>query len=130
MVRKKKFVYHAVHMIFGGDFAEEWDEDEERVSKLVFIGKNLDHEELKREFVDARFDEDAFEEQKRNLRFKVGDEVTCNATDGWADGVVVKQMYRSEFMPPGFVAPYQIKLTNGTLIYAPMDTDELIKKRA
>ena len=127
---KKKFVYHAVHMIFGGDFAEEWGEDEERVSKLVFIGKNLDHEELKREFVDARFDQDAFEEQKRNLRFKVGDEVTCNATDGWADGVVVKQMYRSEFMPPGFVAPYQIKLTNGTLIYAPMDTDELIKKRA
>merc|ERR1719240_1076510 len=38
----QKFVYHAVHMIFNGEFTEPWAEDEPRGSKLVFIGKNLD----------------------------------------------------------------------------------------
>merc|ERR1712146_85669 len=47
---EKKFVYQAVHMIFNGDFDEEWAADEVRESKLVFIGKNLDHEKLKADF--------------------------------------------------------------------------------
>jgi hypothetical protein len=37
-------------------------------------------------------------------------------------------MYRDEYMPPGMVAPYQVKLDNGGLIYAPQDSDELIRK--
>jgi len=45
-----KFVYQAVHMIFDGRFDEPWGPGEPRENKLVFIGKNLDHEELKREF--------------------------------------------------------------------------------
>jgi G3E family GTPase len=41
-----------VHMIFDGNFSleESWEEGEERTNKLVFIGKNLNHEELKRGF--------------------------------------------------------------------------------
>ena len=46
----KKFVYQAVHMIFDGRFDEEWAPGEPRVNKLVFIGKNLDLEELKTGF--------------------------------------------------------------------------------
>ena len=46
---RQKFVYQAVHMIFNGNFedSEVWGPDEERESKLVFIGKNLDKEALK-----------------------------------------------------------------------------------
>ena len=42
-----KFVYQAVHMIFDGSFNDDapWG-TEERVNKLVFIGKNLDKEAL------------------------------------------------------------------------------------
>ncbi|EOD27022.1 hypothetical protein EMIHUDRAFT_54553, partial [Emiliania huxleyi CCMP1516] len=47
---EQRFVYHAVHMIFNGDFTEPWEEDEPRESKLVFIGKNLDAAELKARF--------------------------------------------------------------------------------
>ena len=43
---EEKFVYQAVHMIFKGNFDVEWEENEERLSKLVFIGKNLNHDEL------------------------------------------------------------------------------------
>jgi len=43
-----KFVYQAVHMMFDGKFDEAapWAEGEKRENKLVFIGKNLNNEEL------------------------------------------------------------------------------------
>merc|ERR1719198_857526 len=37
-------------MIFNGEFVEPWEELEPRVSKLVFIGKNIDHAGLKKSF--------------------------------------------------------------------------------
>jgi G3E family GTPase len=46
----EKFVYQAVHMIFDGQFDEPWAPGEPRVNKLVFIGKNLDKEELTKNF--------------------------------------------------------------------------------
>ena len=49
MAATQKFVYHAVHMIFNGDF-ENWDPEENRGNKLVFIGKNLDRAELEKGF--------------------------------------------------------------------------------
>ena len=45
-----RFVYHAVHMIFNGEFMEPWAADEERENKLVFIGKNLDAAALREDF--------------------------------------------------------------------------------
>ena len=47
---KQRFVYHAVHMIASADFTDEWAEGEDRTSKLVFIGKDLDRAELQRDF--------------------------------------------------------------------------------
>merc|ERR1712070_49348 len=46
----QKFAYQAVHMLFDGKFDEPWEEGEPRENKLVFIGKNLNHEELKSGF--------------------------------------------------------------------------------
>jgi len=51
----QKFVYQGVHMIFDGRFEDEggWAEGEPRENKLVFIGKNLNHEELKTGFMEC-----------------------------------------------------------------------------
>ena len=45
-----KFVFHAVHMQFDGTPHEPWAEGEERISKLIFIGKNLDRKALNEAF--------------------------------------------------------------------------------
>ena len=46
----KRFVIQGVHMILEGDTQRDWREDEKRVSRLVFIGRNLDRAELERTF--------------------------------------------------------------------------------
>jgi len=127
---QEKFVYQAVHMIFNGNFDEEkWGPDEKRSSKLVFIGKNLDHAALKAAFDACVATPEQQEKKMKAMRFAVGDKVKCNTGDGWQSGEIVALMYRDEYMPPGMVAPYQVKLdANGGLIYAPQDTDELIRK--
>jgi len=124
----KKFVYQAVHMIFDGNFDEEWAPDEERNSKLVFIGKNLDKDELKAKFEACRFDTDTREKKMKNLRFGIGEVVECRTGDGWQKGKVIKLLYRDQGMPPGMVAPYQVLLEDGKLIFAPEDRDELVRK--
>ena len=42
----KRFVVQGVHMIVEGDTQRDWKADEKRVSRIVFIGRNLDHKEL------------------------------------------------------------------------------------
>jgi len=126
---EKKFVYQAVHMIFNGNFEDEkWEEGEPKSSKLVFIGKNLDHEKLKAGFMACLNTPEIQEKKIKMLRFAIGDAVQCNTGQGWQKGKVVALMYRDEFMPPGMVAPYQVQLDAGDLIYAPADEAELIKK--
>lgn len=46
----RRLVFQAVHMILEGDLQREWQPDEERYSRLVFIGRNLDRAELKAGF--------------------------------------------------------------------------------
>jgi G3E family GTPase len=46
----KRFVIQGVHMIVEGDTQRDWRPDEKRVSRLVFIGKNLDRAALERGF--------------------------------------------------------------------------------
>jgi len=46
----KRFVVQGVHMIIEGDTQRDWREDEPRVSRLVFIGRNLDRQDLERAF--------------------------------------------------------------------------------
>ena len=42
-------------------------------------------------------------------------------------GTIVQVHYRESKWPPDKVAPYQIKLRSGALIYADRDSDELVK---
>ena len=41
-----KFVFQGVHMLFDGEPSEAWKPGEKRASKLIFIGKKLNREEL------------------------------------------------------------------------------------
>jgi G3E family GTPase len=125
---EQRFVYQAVHMIFTGNFMEPWEEGEPRESKLVFIGKKLDRAELQEKFNECMATTEEKAKRLKELRFAIGDKVKCNTGDGYASGTVVKHMYRDDSMPPGMVAPYQVKLDSGDHIYAPGDEDQIIKK--
>jgi G3E family GTPase len=46
----RRFVFQAVHMIMDGDLQRNWKADEPRISRLVFIGRNLDKEMLRNGF--------------------------------------------------------------------------------
>jgi G3E family GTPase len=46
----KRFVFQGVHMILDGDLQRDWRSDEKRESKLVFIGRDLDKEAIRRGF--------------------------------------------------------------------------------
>merc|ERR1712216_272342 len=124
---QEKFIYQAVHMIFNGDFDDPWGPDEKRQNKLVFIGKNLDHEGLKAEFKKCLVTPEQQAKKLKSLRFAVGDKVQCNTEKGWLPGSIVAVMYRADYMQPGMVAPYQIKLDGGDLIFAPADSNNCIR---
>ena len=65
------------------------------------------------------------------MRFVVGDRVACRVGPAeWARGAVVQLSYREETWPARRVAPYQILLDDGHLIFAPHDSDELIRAEA
>jgi G3E family GTPase len=46
----RRFAFQAVHMIADGDFIGPWKPDQERTSRLVFIGRNLNRPQLRRGF--------------------------------------------------------------------------------
>jgi G3E family GTPase len=46
----KRFVLQGVHLIVEGDTQRDWKEGEARISRLVFIGRNLDRAELEAGF--------------------------------------------------------------------------------
>jgi G3E family GTPase len=46
----KRLVFQAVHMILEGDLQRDWKPGEERYSRMVFIGRNLDEAKLKAGF--------------------------------------------------------------------------------
>jgi G3E family GTPase len=46
----RRFAFQAVHMIADGDFIGPWPVGEERKSRLVFIGRNLNRPQLRRGF--------------------------------------------------------------------------------
>eukprot|EP00747_Dinoflagellata_sp_TGD_P167302 gnl/TRDRNA2_/TRDRNA2_191450_c0_seq1.p1 gnl/TRDRNA2_/TRDRNA2_191450_c0~~gnl/TRDRNA2_/TRDRNA2_191450_c0_seq1.p1 ORF type:complete len:324 (+),score=71.33 gnl/TRDRNA2_/TRDRNA2_191450_c0_seq1:398-1369(+) len=129
---EQKFVYQAVHMIFNGDFnyTEPWRPDEPRESKLVFIGKNLDHEQLRESFRACLATPESFQNKLKNLRFKIGDRVECHmGDDEWIPGEICALMFRDEEdMSPGEVAPYRIHLDDGNFTFAPVDVDHVIRR--
>ena len=46
----ERFVFQGVHMILDGDHQRPWKEGEERVSRIVFIGRNLPEEKIRQGF--------------------------------------------------------------------------------
>ena len=57
----------------------------------------------------------------------MGDRVECNC-GRWTAGTVVKLFYVQSTFPANQCAPYQIKLEDGRLIFAPSDEDRVIRK--
>jgi G3E family GTPase len=47
----KRFVFQGVHMLLDGDLQREWKPREKRLSRLVFIGRNLKRDEITRGFM-------------------------------------------------------------------------------
>ena len=69
MHMSRKFVFQGVHMLFDGQFMDEWAPDEKRETRFVFIGKNLDKEELIQGFLACKVEDP-------ELRFEVGEFLT------------------------------------------------------
>jgi G3E family GTPase len=46
----RRFAFQAVHMIADGDFIGPWKEGDPRISRIVFIGRNLNRPQLRRGF--------------------------------------------------------------------------------
>ena len=46
----KRFVFQGVHMILDGDLQRDWKDGETRESRLVFIGRKLNEEALRKSF--------------------------------------------------------------------------------
>ena len=46
----RRFAFQAVHMIADGDFIGPWKDGDPRVSRIVFIGRNLNRPRLRRGF--------------------------------------------------------------------------------
>ena len=51
--RQRQYVFQGVHMLFDGDEGREWRDDEPRINRLVFIGRNLDRAGLESSFRDC-----------------------------------------------------------------------------
>ena len=123
----QKYVYHAVHMIFNGDF-EEWDPEEAKGNKLVFIGKNLDAAGLRAGFAECLATPENLQKKLEALRFKVGDRVECNMGEFRKAGVVSQLLYRDNEMEQGQGCPYKVDLDGGTSTWAPYDGDDVIRR--
>ena len=50
----RRYAFQAVHMMADGDFIGPWRADEERTSRIVFIGRNLNRPRLRRGFESCR----------------------------------------------------------------------------
>ena len=71
--------------------------------------------------------------RRPTLRFNVDDRVECRVgphpVKGWVPGRIIKLHYVEPTWPPNMIAPYQIALHDGRLIFAPQDTDKVIRLR-
>jgi hypothetical protein len=62
------------------------------------------------------------------VRFQVGARVECRTgQDEWVRGKVILVWYREPHWPVNSWAPYQIQLDDGRLIFAPADTEQVIR---
>ena len=130
---QEKFVYQGVHMQFRGEFTENWAEDEPRICKLVFIGRDLDRDMLRAGFescLDAHVYIKVADVSTTTLRFALGDEVEVTTSDDpHANGVISAVFHKEPAFPPDHLVPYQIKLDSGAHVYVPQDTLAFVRSR-
>ena len=113
----QKFVFQGVHMLFGGGFSSEvapWKEGETRECRFVFIGRDLDHEELQKGLMDCKAEE---------LRFNVGDTVYANIGE-FTEGRILKCWDEGN--------PYRVEIQNEerSNVWVPIDTDDYVRPAA
>ncbi len=118
---------------FGLDDVGPWAGDEQK-SEIVIIGQGLDEATLRSDLDEALCTDAELEEMEKRveggggLRFSVGTSVECNVGDEtWMRGTVVALDYVEEGWDQP--APYQVELEDGTLIFAPIDEDWVIRKQ-
>ena len=109
----KKFVFQGVHMLFGGGFSSEvapWKEGETRECRFVFIGRDLDQEELQKGLMDCKAEE---------LRFNVGDTVYANIGE-FTEGRILKCWDEGN--------PYRVEIQNAerSNVWVPIDTNDYV----
>lgn len=109
----KKFVFQGVHMLFGGGFSSEvapWKEGETRECRFVFIGRNLDHEELQKGLMDCKAEE---------LRFNVGDTVFANIGE-FTEGRILKCWDEGN--------PYRVEIQDEerSNVWVPIDSNDYV----
>lgn len=64
-----------------------------------------------------------------NLRFKIGTRIECCVGRAeWLAGTIVSLWYSEPGFPSSFLAPYQVKLEDGRLIFAPEDSNRCIRE--
>ena len=65
-------------------------------------------------------------------RFEIGQAVEAKTGEAepWLGGEVVALDYRQDDWPAGRTVPYQIKLSDGRLIFAPFDNERAVRARA
>ena len=109
----QKFVFQGVHMLFGGGFSSEvapWKEGETRECRFVFIGRDLDHEELQKGLMDCKAEE---------LRFNVGDTVYANIGE-FTEGRILKCWDEGN--------PYRVEIQNAerSNVWVPIDSNDYV----
>ena len=109
----RQFVFQGVHMLFGGGFSSEvapWKEGETRECRFVFIGRNLDHEELQQGLMDCKAEE---------LRFNVGDTVYANIGE-FTEGRILKCWDEGN--------PYRVEIQNSerSNVWVPIDSNDYV----
>ena len=109
----RKFVFQGVHMLFGGGFSSEvapWKEGETRECRFVFIGRNLEHEELQQGLMDCKAEE---------LRFNVGDTVYANIGE-FTEGRILKCWDEGN--------PYRVEIQNSerSNVWVPIDSNDYV----
>lgn len=115
---QQKFCFQGVHMIFNREFSKNrWQKDEVRECRMVFIGRNLDKQELTDGIMACKVEGE--------LRFKIGDVVEVkDDSDKFKWGKVVK------LWDEGW--PYIVQMQDRwkTKLKAVADEDEFIRLKA
>ena len=137
MGSKDKYVFQAVHMMMNLDSSSNlgmdhkpWQDDEKKINKFCFIGKNLDKDQMIKELKECIFEGKVPEPgplPNYNLRFRKGDVIQYKYDDEWCLGVVTQCWYREDLWETGRYAPYQVLLQYGFVVWVPRDSDIFIK---